>query len=274
MSLSTIADYAAHVAKGQHWPSPILTQRSVNSGSGLHAPLSSWVNQTPAGAAPSTAVAPDYTTVGCIGQITAGAFRVPRIRVSQITTGIGFGMLMLADRLSHQGGLSGNTSSTQTTNLPTAALTRSTSGVGVMAAIEVYSVLSTTAITITASYTNSAGTSGRTSKEASYSFDSNNETSGRLIILPPADGDVGVRSVESVTLSAPTGVVGNIGVTLFKPYLAIPWLSVAEVEEVDAAIDLGMWLPSIPQNACLWWITMTGATQLPGMAPDITTFED
>lgn len=124
---------------------------------------------------------------------------------------------MLIDRLSATGGLSSNTISTQTTNLPTAALTRYTSGVGVMIGIECYSVTGfTTPPIVTASYTNTAGTAGRTATSIPLS-NIPPISDEAFIILGLAAGDLGVLSVESVTVSVATGTAGNLGVTLFKP---------------------------------------------------------
>jgi hypothetical protein len=125
------------------------------------------------------------------------------------------GVYFIVDRLSHQGGLGAVTTSTQTTNLPTAALTRYTDGVGVMIGLTIYTTIGGTASTITASYTNQAGVSGRTTAVQAIGGTGNN-TAPRMIFLPLAAGDTGVRSVESVTLAASTGTAGNFGVTLFK----------------------------------------------------------
>jgi hypothetical protein len=125
------------------------------------------------------------------------------------------GYYLIIDRLSHQGGLDGNSALTQTTNLPTAALTRFTSGVGVMIGLTIYTAVGTAGSTITASYTNQAGTSGRTTVAQVFGITANN-TAGRLLILPLAAGDTGARSVESVTLASGSGTSGNFGVTLFK----------------------------------------------------------
>ncbi|RTK96146.1 MAG: hypothetical protein EKK64_04915 [Neisseriaceae bacterium] len=121
--------------------------------------------------------------------------------------------LMIFDRLSHQGGLSTTTTSPQTTNLPTAALTRYTNGHNVMAALEFYTTNSGgVATTATISYTNQDGTSGKTSKPVSFG----GGLTGRLLIVPLDDGDTGVRSVESVTIAADTTVSSNFGVTLLR----------------------------------------------------------
>jgi hypothetical protein len=135
-----------------------------------------------------------------------------------------FTSLMLIDRLSHQGGLSGTATAEQTTNLPTAALTRYTDGVGVMAGLEIYAALGALAQTVTLSYTNQAGIAGRISKPVVIGATNDNAAS-RFIPIPLQDDDTGVRSVESVTPSSSTGTAGNYGVVLYKPLMLIPNVS-------------------------------------------------
>ena len=89
-----------------------------------------------------------------------------------------------------------------------------------MMALEIYSAIGTSAGTITASYTNEAGTSGQASPATSFGV-SGFQQAQRFIPLPLAAGDVGVRAVASVAMSATSGTAGNFGVTLFKPLGAI-----------------------------------------------------
>jgi hypothetical protein len=161
------------------------------------------------------------------------------------------GTLVLADRLSHQGGLNGSVTDEQTTNLPTAALTRYTDGVGVMAALEVYTDLGNTGSALaTVSYTNELGVAGRVSQQL---FLGNNYYMRRqFFILPLADGDLGVRSVESVTLSASTGVAGNFGVTLFKPLLIMPFNAHRQQHQFDSVLSLGGIMPRVLNDASLF----------------------
>jgi len=146
--------------------------------------------------------------------------------------------------------------------LPTAALTRYTSGEGVMAGLTIYTAIGATATTATASYTNEAGTSGRTTQAFTIG------SSGwfqqwRLLILPLAAGDSGVREVASVTLAASTGTAGNIGVTLFKPLIAVrstpPDFSVT----YDFLSGNGIGgLPEILDDACLFWCCIPYTTSV------------
>ena len=133
------------------------------------------------------------------------------------SAGGGGAAFMLCDLLNVSGGLDATSTAVQTTNLPTAALARHTNGVGVCAAVINWVSPGTTATTLTASYTNSAGTSGRTSPAVIYGGAAASNTAGSVYPLPWQDGDLGVRSVESVTLAGTSGSVGNFGVILYKP---------------------------------------------------------
>lgn len=126
------------------------------------------------------------------------------------------GSYTLCDRLSHQGNLNATATTTQTTNLPTAALPRYTDGVGVMMALEIYTQIGSTASSFTVSYTNSDGTPGRTSPPMTIGGTGFREAN-RFIQIPLASGDKGVRSVESITLAGNTGTAGAMGITLYKP---------------------------------------------------------
>ena len=139
----------------------------------------------------------------------------PYIIGARLGTASATGIYYIIDRLSHQGGLDGTLTTAQTTNLPTAALTRYTDGVGVMIGLTIYTAIGGTATTVTVSYTNQAGVSGRTTAVQAIGGSGNSST-GRMIFLPLQAGDTGVRSVESVTLIATTGTAGNFGVALFK----------------------------------------------------------
>lgn len=152
------------------------------------------------------------------------------------------GTVILVDRLSHQSGLSGTVTTAQTVN--TTPLTRYTDGAGVEAYLEWYADTGSTVATATVSYTNQDGTAGR-SGTASLTA---TMRARRLLPITLAAGDTGVRSVESVTLSASTLTAGNFGVTLLRR-IAQAGLIVANVGvEADYA-RLGA--PVIDPAACL-----------------------
>jgi hypothetical protein len=197
-------------------------QRFVGAGSSAApaaVPCSTWTAASNSGSAPTTAAACTSATTGALVQGDAGASTLV-IAGCDLAAGWSVpagaplaGTVLVYDRLSHQGGLSGSTTGAQTTNLPTAALSRYTSGVGVWIALEVYTAVGPTVTTVTASYTNQAGTASHATTAVPFG----NHGPGRMIFLPLAAGDTGVRSVESVTLAASTLTAGAFGVTLLRP---------------------------------------------------------
>lgn len=247
-----LADYLDAVAK------PIGPSGSVVksvSGSLLAGRLhSSWTMAPPTVTAPSTAVAPTSATVGAIDfSNNAGG---SQFIVSGSVSNRQLGVYILADRLSHQGGLSGTSNAAQTTNLPTAALTRYTSGVGVFAGLEIYTDIGTTQTTVSISYTNQAGTTGRTSPSVLWGGTGNN-TAWRIIQVPLMSGDSGVRAVASVTAAATTGTLGNFGVVLYKPLLYIPS---GVVDNFDLFNRMLGGLPDLPSDSCLFWLFVPSLT--------------
>jgi hypothetical protein len=127
----------------------------------------------------------------------------------------------LYDRLSHMGGLATNIITEQTTNLPTAALTRYTNGEGVIPHVEVYGNMGTVATTATIKYTNQAGVSGQISQPLLFTSNINN-INDCITPFMLADGDTGCRSVESFTMAGTSATNANVGITLLKKICHLP----------------------------------------------------
>jgi hypothetical protein len=216
-----------------------------------------WTIAPFAGAAPTSPVATTVSTAGSMGQQNSSGVQ----RIAQVAAGLAnWGMIMLCDRLSHQGGLSGTSTVAQTTNLPTAALTRYTTGEGVWIALEIYTAVGATATTVSCSYTNQDGTAGRTSELTVFGGTGFNGV-GRFIILPFQSGDTGARSVQSVTLTASTATAGNFGVTLFKPLLFLPTPSLGSQQLLfDSVQTLATQMPVVENDACLFYVLSGGTT--------------
>lgn len=172
----------------------------------------------PTPATPTTSVALDKNSDrainGAIPNAGTGRHSILSARINPaLNSGVA---LMLVDMLNISGGLNATLTTAQTTNLPTAALTRYTSGEGVHAALVVHSQIGTTGTTVTCSYTNQSGTSGQTTTATAIGGTGLREA-GVLIRLPLQAGDTGVQSVESVTLAGSTATAGAFGVVLYKP---------------------------------------------------------
>ena len=111
-------------------------------------------------------------------------------------------------------------------------------------------------MTVTAKYTNQAGTANQVTQAAA--FGAGCESIRQIIELPLASGDYGVRSVESITLSATSGTAGNVGVTLAKPLAIFPVMSGSTPEGTmfDSLTQMGGYFPNM-STACPFFIYTT-----------------
>jgi len=251
-----IADYSTYVAEVSAPFQRIQdTKNSITTAAGRMYSL--FVTAPLGGSAPTSAAACNSTLAGSIGQMDSSGVQ----RIAQIAASLGnSAYVLVCDRLSHQGGLSGTATGAQTTNLATAALTRYTDGVGVMAALEIYTLIGTTATTVTASYTNEAGSSGQTSVATVWGGTAFREAS-RFIPLPLQQGDLGVKAVASVTAALSTGTAGNFGVTLFKPLFGMPIPNMGSQQFLfDSILNMGGNMPQIVNGACLFYVVVANTT--------------
>jgi hypothetical protein len=175
------------------------------------------------------------------------------------------GVLMLVDMCLYYPGISMNSLSAQNlTN--TSTLTRYTDGAGLRAYLVVQTTTSATAHSVAMSYTNQAGTSGRTlpvtvactaSAITPHITHAGTAANNYGPFLPLASGDTGIRSVQSVTISAASGA-GTAALVLCRPLATIPITTAS----VAAERDLMNQLPSMPRvfdGACLTWLYFAGA---------------
>lgn len=244
MPLTTLAEYRSALSNVRQVVP--ITIGSLAAASGRLFDL--WVAAVPAGAIPTAAVAPTSATVGALGQID-GLTQQSILGVRASATNPG--NYIVVDRLSHQGGLSGTVTTAQTANLPTAAITRGT-GVGVMIGLMIYSATGATTTTLSVTYTNSDGVGGRVSPLVLFGGTGNREAA-RMIMVPLESGDVGVNSVESVSLTGTTGTPGNFGVVLYRSLFV---MCITDISGVLSAAGLitgntfGL-APTVPDGACL-----------------------
>jgi hypothetical protein len=252
MALADLDDFKRTLSAGPEIVTFQQPQSTVLAGR----PYDTWLTAPPVGTFPAAAVAPTRATAGAFGQQNGGSGALV-ITGARYNAGFSSGLYLVIDRLSHTGGLVGNVTTAQTTNLPTAALTRYTSGEGVMMALVMSTVVvGTTATTVSATYTNQAGTGSRVSPLVAFGGTGFRE-SNRVFFLPLQEGDSGVRSVQSVTVTATTGTAGNFGVLLFKPLYAI-------VVDNNSGVTVGDYvtgntsggIPEIVDDACLSVLTI------------------
>jgi hypothetical protein len=211
-----------------------------------------------AGATPGAVEAPTKATVGAFPFRDASGGRTRKL-AGFSAAGAQSGTLLLYDRLLHIGGLSGTVTTAQTVG---GTLTRNTGGVGNEIWVEIYGQIGTTGTTITASYTNQAGSSGATTPAAAIGGTGLREAE-RIIPLALADGDTGVRAVASTTLAATTGTAGSFGITIARPIAQI----FVPAGGYGMAADLVSDFPSLPElenGSCLnfaWFSVSTTAPQ-------------
>jgi len=131
----------------------------------------------------------------------------------------------------------------------------STSGVGVFLALECSSATGNAgAITnTTVSYTNSAGVAGRTTSAISWPITS---PTGTFVLLGLQAGDVGVRSVQSITLGT-SYVSGQVHLVAFRFIAEIP-APLAATPSLMSFTQLG--LPRIWDATVLQLVVMPTAT--------------
>jgi hypothetical protein len=119
-------------------------------------------------------------------------------------------------------------------------------------------------------YTNQAGTSGRTSTIDIGATNFRQVT--RMQRIPLAAGDSGIQSIQTVQLDVSTGVVGNFGITIAQPLAWIP----VNVAGTMGWRDYTTGLPGIPvinPDACLALMFIAGTTTAPEIYGTLATVE-
>lgn len=173
------------------------------------------------------------------------------------------GTLTLVDIQGYYPGLTNNSAVAQTlVGTPTL---RYTNGEGVRAYMVQTATGGAGAQNFNMSYTNQAGTAGRTmpvtvactaSSVASRINHSGAAANNYGPFLPFASGDSGIRSIQTVTLSAAT--TGTFAMVLARPLASITLSVLGLMTEKDLLNQIPS-LPVIKDGACLAWIWSAGA---------------
>jgi hypothetical protein len=228
---------------------PYITTVQATFTSGYLYSMWKWEGFPGPGATPTSAAVPTNATAGAMPFTDPGGGRQKWLMGLLVGVRGSAAYLFVYDRLLHNGGLSGTVTTAQTVG---GTLTRHTGGVGNQIWIENYNAaVGSTPQTITASYTNQAGTSGRTTQAVTFGGGSSSgyNDASMMIQLPLQAGDTGVRAVASVTISGSTGNAGNFGVTILSP---IAWVSVTDSGGVAKSFAAGSTgLPAIEAGACI-----------------------
>lgn len=145
-------------------------------------------------------------------------------------------------------GFVGNVTGAQAvTSFPT--LTRpDANGTGLEIWIQCWTATGATASNITVQYTNSDNVSGRVTYSTPHIV---SMPAARMYQVPLQTGDKGVKSIQSITLSASTGTAGSLGVMLMKRIssIAMPLVNIGTT--MDFA-TLG--LPIIQDDSALLFV--------------------
>ena len=218
---------------------------------------------------PTTAANPDNTTAGSLMQGDPAAGKQKWLASIDSPGPPAGGAIALWDRLVHCSGFSGTVTTAQNLNGGSPATVSRTyvdnqgnQHVGNRIFVEIYTAVGATGTTITASYTNQAGTAGQTTQAVTFGNTGFKEQC-RWIELPLAAGDTGVQAVTSVTVLATTGTAGNFGVVVAHPILHMP--NAAQPDGWCGAIDGFI---EILTGACLFWtwqIQVAAVATQPGL---------
>lgn len=254
MAINTLDDLVAATAGSKDLR---LLKASSTAVAGRLMSLWRVAGQPEVGAIPTAAAVCTSATTGASNFTNPGAGKTLYVvNVGSVFNSVAATTTIL-DRLVACGGLSGIVATAQTVNTP--ALTRRTDGKRNRIFLEWYTATGATGVNVTASYTNQDGTSGKTTGTLALPA---TVTAGSMLELTLASDDTGVKSVESVTLSATTGTAGNFGVTIAAVLASVP-SPLANLGYNFDAQALG--LPVVENDACLQY-AVTSTTTATGIA--------
>lgn len=181
------------------------------------------------------------------------------------------GVLYLVDRLWQGGGLNVTLTTAQTVNsvawpsrCPTSAINDApdANGHGIMVGVEVSAATGAGTPTLTLGYTNSAGTASRTATNVVPTVATS--PIGTFYPIGLQAGDVGVRSIQTLTLSA-TWTSGTINLVAYRVIAAVPLVAAGVPSQVD-------WISGgaarIYDSSCLQFLFVpqtTSASMISGM---------
>lgn len=163
------------------------------------------------------------------------------------------------DRLAHMGGLSGTVTTAQTANVDVSGSTNNLTNrrgdsnySDVQWWLEWYTATGSTAVTATVTYTNAAGTSGRTTTVSLAA----SVAASRMLPIIGSGGEF-IQSVQTVQLSATTGTAGSFGVTATR---GIGGISLGLANGGSVADWAGLGLPRVHDDACLFMVLVPTTT--------------
>ena len=214
--------------------------------------------------APGAAAIPATASGNTCDRTTAGALLIPFPSATTYLTTFEAsctvpGVLRLSDRLVETGALSFITTTAQTIN-SVALPARATTALDVELWFEVHATGGAVASpTVTCTYTNQSGISGRTAVLDGGLPTSVGTQMQRSYPLSLQSGDTGVQSVQSFTSTTSTGAAGACGIVL-RRRIAMGTVVAANLGFNEGYAETG--LEKIPDLACLelLWLATGGNT--------------
>lgn len=202
----------------------------------------------------TTGVVPTDATTGCptIDAFGGGAVGyLTRVEFSCTVAG----RLYLLDRLWHAGSVAANAAATTTITTPPSYSSRVVAadykGLGIFA--EINTAIPNNTCTIYVTYTNSAGTTGRTSGTISIQ----NFVTGRVAQLPLQAGDAGVQAIESIVVASTAAASGSFNIIVGRPL----WKGRVRSANDGDVHDLGRTgMVRLFDDSALWVVTAPDST--------------
>ena len=275
MAFTSLDDLIAKLSQGQT-TGPVVWNKQTNAAAltaGRWYDASSWAGTPVANAWAGTALnwkTCDETTgngtqifgIQHNGNVASATKHL--INAMAMTPGLVPGVLMLVDMQGYYPGISLNLATAQTlVGTPTL---RYANGAGIRAFMAITTAAGAAAHNLKLSYTNQAGTAGRTlpvtvsctaSAIQSHITHSGTAANNYGPFLPMASGDSGIQSVQTVTISAASGA-GVGALVLARPLMTLPITTAGVAVERDLVNQLPS-LPQIKDGACLTWLYFAGA---------------
>ena len=238
----------------------------VSQAAGTYVSLWRATGQPGQGAIPAATAVCNNTTLGGMGFTQQTSPATSYGSYMEVATSISAVTVEIHDRLAHMGGLNGTLTPAQTVSLDLSTL-GATSNISnrigdtnysdVQWWLEWYTATGATAVTVTVNVTYNDGTTGAltgaslaATRPASFMLPLN-------ALVPAASSGKYIRAVNTVTLSATTGIAGNFGVTATRPRMTLA-APIANMKFVADWAQLGF--PEIFNGACLFPIVLTSTT--------------
>ncbi len=213
------------------------------------------------GAIPSTAAVCTGALTGALTFTNPTAPAISYLTRGFLVSGNSATDVQLHDRLAHMGGLSGTVTTAQTVGVDVSGSSSNLANrrgaadySEVQWWLEIYTAIGTTGVTATVTYTNGAGTSGRTTTLTVGGASPANQPSRLFPII--GSGGESIQSIQSIQ-HVTTGTAGSYGITATRPVTGLS-LGLANAGTVADWAYLG--LPRVHDDACLFGVVICGTT--------------